>query len=125
MDGVVIVSGGRNFREKNYVFQMLTEFHNGLLGPIELLVTGAAKGVDRIALLWAMENEVEFHGMPAKWSQYGKKAGPYRNENMLIEHNPDAVLLFPGGPGTANMKKLANTFKVSHIVEYPNIQKST
>lgn len=39
------------------------------------------------------------------WEKHGKAAGPIRNKKMA--EYADAVILFPGGKGTASMKKEA------------------
>jgi hypothetical protein len=39
----------------------------------------------------------------ADWNRLGKSAGPVRNMKMAIY--ADAIVLFPGGAGTADMKK--------------------
>jgi hypothetical protein len=43
----------------------------------------------------------------ADWGQYGAPAGPIRNKTMLTQGRPDVVLAFPGGTGTADMKRQA------------------
>jgi hypothetical protein len=50
-------------------------------------------------------NRVPVKQFPADWNKYGKAAGPIRNAQMA--KYADAVILFPGGRGTANMRKLA------------------
>jgi hypothetical protein len=43
----------------------------------------------------------------AAWQQLGKSAGHIRNGWMLKYGAPDLCLSFPGGAGTANMRKQA------------------
>jgi hypothetical protein len=38
-----------------------------------------------------------------QYQEYGKGAGPRRNKQMIEEGNPDLVIAFPGGRGTADM----------------------
>ena len=38
---------------------------------------------------------------------YNKLAGFTRNETMLKEEQPDLLVVFPGGPGTAHCRKTA------------------
>lgn len=42
---------------------------------------------------------------PADWKSHGRAAGPIRNEPMA--EYADGVALFPGGRGTASMKREA------------------
>lgn len=74
----------------------------------DVIITGGARGVDTIANHWA--NKIagcQTEVYPAKWKQYGKKAGYIRNKQMLEEGKPDVVIAFPGGKGTAMMVRLA------------------
>lgn len=100
----VLVCGGRDF--KDYPF--LSEVLNGLWdekGQL-IIINGAAEGADLLASKWAYDNKIPCWRFPANWDLYGKAAGPLRNKQML-EENPDIVIAFPGGKGTANMVKQA------------------
>lgn len=45
--------------------------------------------------------------MDANWDFYAKRAGSIRNGWMLKWAQPELVIAFPGGIGTANMKEQA------------------
>ena len=64
---------------------------------------------DMLAIEWAIRNGIMFVGYPADWSQ-GKSAGPKRNQTMLMA-DPDGVIAFPGGAGTADMIRRAEAQK--------------
>lgn len=97
----VIVCGGRDFERPAFIWTKLDEFH--ATTPIGALIQGGGRGVDRIAAEWARTRpEIERHVCRANWANLGRAAGPIRNGRML-EWLPDAVLAFPGGPGTADM----------------------
>lgn len=70
---------------------------------IGVIIHGAARGADTLAGLWARRNLVAVLPFPADWKRDGKAAGPLRNARMLAEGNPDLVVAFPGGRGTADM----------------------
>lgn len=75
--------------------------------PNILIIHGAAIGADSLADIWARENKCPVESYPAEWDKYGKKAGYIRNQQMIDEGYPDVVIAFPGGKGTAMMKRLA------------------
>lgn len=116
----VLVCGGRFYSDRDRVYQVLDAFHTSSF--IDVLIHGDATGVDRLADQWAAKQccdfgdgkkyYVEVESYPADWKKYGKAAGPIRNREMLQESKPHCVLAFPGGPGTANMVKLAEQERV-------------
>jgi hypothetical protein len=64
-------------------------------------------GADYFAMRWAKLRGVEFITVKADWDKDGKLAGPIRNSVMLREHNPDLVVAFKGGAGTADLVRKA------------------
>ena len=111
----ILVCGGRDYQDREKVFQVLDEIHKTT--PISLVVHGAARGADLLGEEWAKSRETAYYGVPAKWQELGRKAGPLRNLDMLERITPDLVVAFPGGRGTENMIKLAtsNNIKVKQI----------
>jgi hypothetical protein len=97
----VIVTGGRDYYDKEKVISVLS------LLDIGLLIQGGANGADLLAKEYA-----QFHNIPrievkADWSKHGRAAGPIRNKEMLLEFPNAIVIAFPGGAGTANCVKQA------------------
>ena len=127
---LVLVCGGRDYgdvvtkgklpekvEEYRNVFRVLDSFavensiyflpvDNWLPSDIEI-ISGMARGADSVAVDWAVVNWCKVHEYPARWKEYGKRAGILRNKQMLEEGKPDVVIAFPGGKGTANMIKIA------------------
>lgn len=101
----VIVCGGRDYKNKAFVYKELDRIHKAT--PITRLVQGGATGADTFAEQWAASNGIDRKTYYAEWKMYGKTAGPIRNRRMLYEEKPDLVIAFPGGHGTADMKKQA------------------
>ncbi len=100
-----IVCGGRDYRDAVRLNTVLDS-----MDDLTLVISGCYKGADTLALRWAMSRQVEFRGYPAKWGRPGtirRSAGPIRNQRMLDDGEPDLVIAFPGGTGTANMLRLA------------------
>lgn len=98
----VLVCGGRDFRD----VALLKDVLNGLM-PLAAICHGGATGADALADGWAYLHEIPCTRYPADWGLYGRHAGPLRNRQMLAEFNPDLVVAFPGGKGTADMVRRA------------------
>ena len=100
----VLVCGGRTFDD----WELLAGALDGL-EPLEasVIIHGAAPGADALAGRWAELRRVRVEAFPADWARHGRAAGPIRNARMLGEGQPDVVVAFPGGRGTANMVKQA------------------
>lgn len=102
----VLVCGGRDYADKEFVFATLDR----LLAKhkLTLLINGQAKGADAISTAWASQRGVALAEFPANWIGDGKRAaGPIRNRRMVDCIPPDAVIAFPGGTGTADMVSVA------------------
>lgn len=100
----VIVCGGRNFTDKKRVFDFLDFIHKEY--PITELIHGAARGADLLGAAWAQHRGVPIISVPARWAELGPSAGYVRNVKMA-DMNPDMVIAFPGGKGTAMMMDIA------------------
>lgn len=97
----VIVCGGRNYDDYAKVREALGFLH--AFRPIRHVYHGGASGADQFAGWWARENGVHVTAIPAEWDKHGRAAGPRRNAEILMIANPDVVVAFPGGRGTADM----------------------
>lgn len=71
------------------------------------VISGGATGADKLAAEWAIVNWTGLRTYKADWDKYGKAAGPIRNQQMLDEEKPELVIAFPGGKGTAHMRRIA------------------
>jgi hypothetical protein len=100
----VLVCGGRNYTNRDEVYRALDNLSN--MYQVEV-ISGMAKGADTFGYDWAILSGYPVHEYPAEWSKYGRKAGPIRNQQMLTEGNPDLVLAFSGGTGTAHMTRIS------------------
>ena len=110
----VLVTGGRDFKDRQKVFDVLDEVFGvceaELLGVAGCIIHGGATGADLWADEWAIVNWKPIHSFPVtqqEWKTIGLKAGPLRNQRMLDEGKPDLVVSFPGGSGTADMVRRA------------------
>lgn len=107
----LLVCGGRDFTDRDKAFSTLDRFA-AEHGPVAVVIHGAAAGADTIAGEWAAERNITEIRVPADWDANGKAAGPIRNAAMLSMCAPDAVLAFPGGAGTDDMRQKAKSAKV-------------
>jgi ABC-type Fe3+-hydroxamate transport system substrate-binding protein len=131
LDMRVLVCGGRDFTNRALVYSTLDAIANkynlwatpddyGNSLPLGLtIISGAARGADRIAADYAVVNWTGLKEFPADWKRYGKSAGPIRNKQMLDEGKPDLVIAFPGGRGTANMVAQARRAGIP-VIEVPD-----
>jgi hypothetical protein len=97
----VLVCGGRDYDDKDYVFRQLDRLHAAK--GVECIIHGNARGADSLAKLWAITRGIPHLPYPADWNTHGKSAGPIRNREMLADSKPDGVVAFPGGKGTSDM----------------------
>jgi hypothetical protein len=116
---IVLVCGGRDFTDADYLFQTLDDLHRQ--DPITTVVHGAARGVDTLAEDWAISRAIAVRDYPADWDTYGKAAGPIRNQQMLDHGMPDYVVAFPGGRGTQDMIDRAMLKGLQVVVVDPKI----
>lgn len=100
---VILVAGGRDFDDYARVKADLAK-HNP-----EVIVSGMARGADKLGVKYANENGGQLKEFPAQWDKYGKSAGYKRNQQMLDEGKPDLVLIYWDGisKGTKHMLDIA------------------
>ena len=106
----LIVAGGRSYRLGKDDIEKLNSF-----SKVAELVTGGATGVDSDAEAWAMSRNISITKFMPDWEHFGRAAGPIRNKKMA--EYADAVILFPGGKGTASMLKEAQIAELT-IYDY-------
>ena len=85
--------------------------------PDVTVISGGAKGADNLGIHWATINWTELEVFPADWEQCGKAAGHIRNQQML-DSGIDIAVQFPGGRGTADMRRRLDKAGV-RVMEYP------
>ena len=112
----IIIAGSRNFNDYNLLKtscdNLLTQFTN-----IEI-VSGTARGADKLGERYAREKGYDIKQFPANWS-LGKSAGYIRNDEMA--QYADMLIAFWDGTskGTKHMIDLANKRGIKvEIVNY-------
>lgn len=102
----LLVCGGRDYYDKAVVFTALDRVRERY--GIKLVIEGHAPGADQLAGVWTLDRELPLTIYPAQWKALGpRRAGPIRNQQMLDEGQPDAVVAFPGNAGTRDMVRRA------------------
>ena len=95
----VIVAGSRTIDSYKLVEEAILK--SGIQ-PTEI-VSGTARGVDRMGELWAAVNGVPVKRFPADWRRNGASAGHIRNTQMA-EYAEALVAVWDGSsPGTKHM----------------------
>ncbi len=104
----ILVCGDRNWMDEKIIENELKRYFD----INAFVITGGARGADDIAFNLAKRYGVENKVYHAKWSKFGKFAGPERNARMLVEGKPDLVIAFhtaiAKSRGTLNMVGQAN-----------------
>lgn len=99
----VIICGGRDYKLTSDDWNTLYELNHRF--KFSEVVVGGAQGADAGGKAWADFEEIPVKVFPADWKTYGRSAGPRRNE-MMADY-ADAIVIFPGGKGTADMRSRA------------------
>jgi len=102
----VIIAGGRDFKDYNKLKDSCDKI---LINQNNIeIVSGTANGADILGERYAQEKGYEVKKFPAKWDEYGKKAGYMRNQEM--GEYADGLIAFWDGKskGTKHMIDIAN-----------------
>lgn len=111
----VIIAGSRDF--KNY--DMLKSTCDHLLMKVKsdiTIISGAAKGADKLGERYAAERGYIISSHPADWDKYGLSAGYRRNVDMADEG--DCLIAFWDGKskGTKHMIDIAIDKELNVII---------
>ncbi len=119
----IIVAGSRAFEDYALVEQTLGAYIRDYENTA--VISGTARGADRLGERFAKEHGMKLILCPADWDRYGRAAGYRRNEQMAIlsKSNGDEGVLFAFwdgvSRGTGHMIDLARKHGLEvHIVRY-------
>lgn len=88
----ILVTGSRTWTDVAIIHEHLAKYFDGLVNTT--LVHGDCHtGADRIADAFAVKNRWKVERFPAKWNEYGKRAGFVRNAKM-VQIGADICLAF-------------------------------
>lgn len=116
----LIIAGGRGYIPRHGDGQLIRKFVDQF-GVTEI-VSGTANGADEIGEIFSFGMGKEPRRFPPDWDQWGKWAGPIRNKEMA--DYADALLVFPGNTGTANMIEQAQKvgIKIYRFDDFAKLQ---
>ena len=84
-----IIAGSRRFRDFGLVCQAVEA--SGF--EIAEVVSGGARGVDRLAERFARNHRLPVRRFLPDWSRFGRSAGPRRNQQMVDYVGPSGQLI--------------------------------
>lgn len=114
----IIIAGGREFDNYDALEELVSNllFHEYTGDEI---VSGAAKGADRLGEKFAKDKGILIKQFPADWDTHGKRAGYLRNAEMA--EYADMLIAFWDGysKGTKHMIDLALKEQLEvHVFKY-------
>ena len=116
----VLIYGGRDFVPDNDSLTFMEHVIDYELADWELdeivIISGTAKGADTFGEEFAASWSIRLERFPADWDTHGKAAGHIRNQQML-DSGVDVAVQFPGGRGTADMRRRLDKAGVK-VIEY-------
>ncbi len=109
----IAIIGSRTFNNYDQMKKVLGEHQ------VSLVVSGGARGADKLSEQYAKEKNIETLIFLAEWDKYGKSAGFIRNKKIV--DNAEMVIAFWDGQsrGTKNSIDYANkTNKPVKIINF-------
>lgn len=113
----IIVAGGRDFNDYEYLKKTLSSIINSAINNEFEIVSGTARGADRLGERFAVEYNLPIKKFPADWDKYGKSAGYKRNYEMA-KYAKACVIFWDGiSRGTGHMIDLAQASELALLVK--------
>ncbi len=102
-----IIAGSRGIDEYQLVVEAVEE--SGWFKDITEVVSGGARGPDRLGEMWAKYHQIPIKLFPADWDRLGRGAGHIRNAQMA-DYADALIAVYDGhSRGTANMIQRAKS----------------
>jgi hypothetical protein len=110
----VIIAGGRDFNDTEAFFKSMVSIAKDI--EIDEIVSGGAKGADRLGEVWADYAKLSLKVFPADWDTYNKAAGHIRNKQMA-EYADFLIAFWDGSSkGTKNMIENMSKLEKPYII---------
>lgn len=123
----VIIAGSRDFNDYSLLKDSATKiiFSKTIQSSLIKIISGGARGADKLGEQFANEIGLEIVRFPADWNGLGKRAGYVRNAEMakfaVADGNTGILIAFWDGvsKGTKHMIDLAERYGLKvHIVRF-------
>ncbi len=122
----LIIAGGRNFQDYDFLKQQAQQFIVELkkeFGKVAIeIVSGGAKGVDALGERFALECGYPVRIFKADWTQFGRAAGPKRNADMALYGSH--LLSFWDGKSTGTKSMINQAKKHSVLTKVISIDQN-
>ena len=104
----LIIAGSRGITDYELVKDKVDKITQDV--EVTLVLSGRARGVDRLGEKWARMHDIDVMQCPAQWDTYGRSAGYKRN--VMMAQNADALIAFWDGEskGTKHMIDTAREY---------------
>lgn len=109
----ISISGSRNINDYERIANILDQY------DITEINVGDCRGLDAIVIRYCKNKNIKCNVFKADWNQYGKRAGPIRNQQLII--GTEMLIAFPcfDSIGTINSIKIAEKMKIecdTHLI---------
>lgn len=112
----IIVAGSRSFNNYSEAESILNHIIQNYNSNDVVIVSGGARGADKLGELFAMKKGLKLKVFPANWNKHGKAAGPIRNQEMA-EFGTHCIVFWDGkSRGSLDMMKRAKKESLKLLV---------
>lgn len=102
----ILIAGSRTFTNYELLVRKCRIILSGLNSTEIVIVSGMARGADRMGAAFAVDSKYQLLKFPADWKSHGNRAGYLRNRQML-ECVEAAIFFWDGrSKGTEDMIRL-------------------
>lgn len=123
MHNRIIICSSRDFCDTKIFNETMKNLRiNAERSDIEI-ISGHARGADRMGEIFAKENNIRLKIFPAQWDKYGKSAGYRRNDQMLqyaLQEHAIVIAFWDGtSRGTKHMIDTSRRIGAEvHVITY-------
>lgn len=97
----IAIIGSRTFND----YELLSNSLEPHKHKISVIVSGGARGADRLGERWANENNIQTDIYYPDWNKHGKSAGYIRNKDIV--ENSDGVIAFWDGKSKGTLHSIS------------------
>lgn len=110
----LLVAGSREYTDYNRIKSLLDKIVSEY--NIDTIISGTARGADRLGERYAREHNLNLEQYPADWDRYGKSAGYIRNKVMVEQADVLLALWKDRSPGTGHTIELAKKKGIQRFI---------